>query len=48
MEHGEFCQTELELYRRLLGVPIVREERIAAGGDCCRYRIDATGTPNAG
>lgn len=38
-DHAEFCQTELQLYERLLGVPVVREERIAAGGQCCRYRI---------
>lgn len=38
-DHVEFCQTELQLYERLLGVPVVREERIAAGGQCCRYRI---------
>ncbi|MBO1437457.1 ArsR family transcriptional regulator [Meiothermus sp. CFH 77666] len=41
MEHGEFCHTELEMYKKLLGVPVVREKRIAAGDDCCRYRIDA-------
>jgi predicted ArsR family transcriptional regulator len=39
LEHAEFCQAELEMYQELLGVPIVREERIAAGGQCCRYRI---------
>lgn len=39
MEHGEFCHTELEMYQKLLGAPVHREERIAAGGDCCRYRI---------
>lgn len=43
MEHSEFCSAELEMYKKLLGVPVVREERIAAGGDCCRYRIEATG-----
>lgn len=37
--HVELCQAELQLYERLLGVPVVREERIAAGGECCRYRI---------
>ncbi|PZA06602.1 MULTISPECIES: metalloregulator ArsR/SmtB family transcription factor [unclassified Meiothermus] len=37
--HAELCQAELQLYERLLGVPVVREERIAAGGECCRYRI---------
>lgn len=39
IEHYEFCQTEQELYQQLLGLPVVREERIAAGGRCCRYRI---------
>jgi predicted ArsR family transcriptional regulator len=43
MEHSEFCQAEQQMYQKLLGVPVVREERIAAGGDCCRYRIDAVG-----
>lgn len=37
--HYEFCQSEQELYQQLLGLPVVREERIAAGGRCCRYRI---------
>ena len=39
LEHSEFCQAELEMYQELLSVPMVREERIAAGGQCCRYRI---------
>ncbi|WP_018467941.1 helix-turn-helix transcriptional regulator [Calidithermus timidus] len=38
-EYYEFCQTEQELYQQLLGLPVVREERIASGGRCCRYRI---------
>jgi len=41
LEHSEFCQAELELYQKLLGVPVTREKRISAGGDCCRYRIEA-------
>jgi predicted ArsR family transcriptional regulator len=41
LEHSEFCQAELELYQKLLGVPVTREKRIPAGGDCCRYRIEA-------
>lgn len=41
LEHSEFCQTELELYQKLLGVSVAREKRISAGGDCCRYRIEA-------
>lgn len=44
-QHGELCLAELEMYQKLLGVPIVREERIAAGGKCCRYRIEGE-TPN--
>jgi predicted ArsR family transcriptional regulator len=40
MEHSEFCSAELEMYQKLLGVLVVREQRIAAGGDCCRYRIE--------
>lgn len=43
MEHSEFCHAELEMYKQLLGAPVEREERIAAGGNRCRYRIDATG-----
>jgi len=42
MEHSELCQVELEMYQKLLGVCVVREDRIAAGGDCCRYRIETT------
>lgn len=40
MEHSEFCHTELDMYQRLLGVPVNREERIATGGECCRYRVN--------
>ncbi len=43
IEHSEFCHAELEMYKKLLGAVVVREERIATGGDCCRYRIEATG-----
>lgn len=41
LEHSEFCQTELEMYQKLLGASVQREERIAGGGNCCRYRIEA-------
>ncbi|MCL5964197.1 MAG: ArsR family transcriptional regulator [Deinococcus sp.] len=41
LEHSEFCSSEIELYQQLLGLQVVREDRIAAGGDCCRYRISA-------
>ncbi|RIH87399.1 iron-sulfur cluster biosynthesis transcriptional regulator SufR [Meiothermus luteus] len=39
LEHAELCEAELLMYQKLLGAPILREERIAAGGKCCRYRI---------
>ncbi|MBF6594092.1 MAG: ArsR family transcriptional regulator [Thermaceae bacterium] len=39
MEHPEFCGAELEMYQKLLSLPILREERIVLGGSCCRYRI---------
>jgi predicted ArsR family transcriptional regulator len=42
-EHGELCGAELEMYQKLLGVAVVREDRIASGGRCCRYRV---GAPN--
>lgn len=38
-QFAEFCQSEIELYRALLQTEVVREERIASGGDCCRYRV---------
>ncbi|RDI96716.1 ArsR family transcriptional regulator [Meiothermus sp. QL-1] len=44
LEHPELCQAELEMYQKLLQVPLVREERIAAGGRCCRYRIEPGGS----
>jgi len=42
-EYYELCQAEQELYQQLLGLPVLREERIAAGGRCCRYRIGLPG-----
>jgi len=42
-EHSELCSTELQMYRELLGVDVVREERIASGGQTCRYRIEMPG-----
>jgi len=33
------CQAELELFRDVLGVPVVRESHIAAGDRCCSYRV---------
>jgi predicted ArsR family transcriptional regulator len=39
MQHSEVCSSELELYQALLGVSVLRESRLAAAGDCCRYCI---------
>ena len=38
------CRAELELFREVLGVNLVRERHIAAGDRCCEYRISATPT----
>ena len=37
--YSELCQSELSLYTELLGVPVVREARIACGASECRYRV---------
>lgn len=37
--HGTLCQAELLAYQEALALPLVREERIAEGGACCRYRV---------
>jgi predicted ArsR family transcriptional regulator len=33
------CRAELELFRDVLGVPMVRESHIASGDRCCTYRV---------
>ena len=38
-EFDEVCAAEVELYSQLLGVPVVRESRIASGAPVCRYRV---------
>ncbi|HEU4326554.1 MAG TPA: ArsR family transcriptional regulator [Roseiflexaceae bacterium] len=38
-EYHQACAQELTLYEDLIGAPIVREETMAEGGTCCRYRI---------
>jgi predicted ArsR family transcriptional regulator len=38
-DYPQACEQELRLYEDILGVPIVRDETIAAGANCCRYRI---------
>ena len=45
---GHFCQSELNLFRRLLGpdVEVERTEHILAGGRCCSYRIRAKSRSN--
>lgn len=35
------CDAELDLFREVLGVDVVRESHIAAGDRCCSYRIVA-------
>jgi len=39
-EHEALCEGELLAYEELLGLPLVREERIAEGGSSCRYRVE--------
>ncbi len=39
-DHEVLCESELLAYQELLGLPLVREERIASGGSCCRYRVE--------
>ncbi len=36
------CRSELELFREVLGVNLVRERHIAAGDRCCEYRVTET------
>ena len=38
MTCGE-CRAELDLFRRVLGADVTREQHIASGDRCCEYRI---------
>jgi predicted ArsR family transcriptional regulator len=38
-ETGAACAAELQLFRDILGVEVVRESHIASGDRCCTYRI---------
>ena len=38
-ETGAACVAELQLFRDILGVEVVRESHIASGDRCCTYRI---------
>lgn len=40
-DYRQACEHELKLYEDVLGIPLVREELISEGGNCCRYRISA-------
>ncbi len=40
-EYTQTCSHELTLYEDVLGTPILREEVMSNGGNCCRYRIPA-------
>jgi predicted ArsR family transcriptional regulator len=33
------CRAELELFRDVLGTPVIRESHIATGDRCCTYRV---------
>jgi predicted ArsR family transcriptional regulator len=41
------CDAELDLFRDVLGVDVVRESHIASGDRCCAYRIAADGPAEA-
>ena len=38
-QYGQLCQSEAELYARLLGAPVARETQISRGAPSCRYRV---------
>jgi predicted ArsR family transcriptional regulator len=38
------CRAELDVFRRVLGVEIVRDRHIAAGDRCCEYRVVPAGS----
>ncbi len=38
------CDAELDLFREVLGVEVVRETHIASGDRCCTYRIAGSGS----
>ena len=42
------CRAELELFREVLGVDVVRERHIAAGDRCCEYRVIPPPAPDDG
>lgn len=41
--HQQACDSELELYREVLGADVVREAHIASGDRTCTYRIEPSG-----
>ncbi len=41
--HQQACDSELELYREVLGADVVREAHIASGDRTCTYRIEPFG-----
>lgn len=38
-QYGQLCQSETELYAKLLDTNVVRESQISQGASVCRYRI---------
>ena len=43
-QHPQACDSELELYREVLGADVVREAHIASGDRMCTYRIEPSGS----
>lgn len=42
-DYPQACANELQLYMDILDAPVTREETIASGGACCRYRVEIEG-----
>jgi len=40
-DYPQACEHELKLYEEVLHAPVTREDVIAQGANCCRYRIAA-------
>lgn len=40
-DHAAACQSELDLFREVLGPDVERESHIASGDRCCVYRVGA-------
>ncbi|GGL04715.1 helix-turn-helix transcriptional regulator [Deinococcus radiotolerans] len=38
-QYAQLCSAEITLYTEVLGVPVMRDTRIACGQACCHYRV---------